>query len=327
MSASRQADAQVVRQAIHWLVRLRSAAGDAELQRACDHWRAAHQDHEQAWQRVQVLDDELSSTLKAVPGVGTVMQTLETSTQRLRRRQALKLLSAAMVSGSALWLARDLTPWTHLTADYGTAVGERRRVALADGTRLHLNTDSAVDLRFDQRQRLVLLERGEILVDGSHDATTGVPRPLRVRTRHGLFETLGGRFVVRQEQAATRLSVAEGTVSIAPVAGTGAAVAGAGQRFEVGEYAARALEAPDMDAAAWADGLIVTRGMRLADFLAEVSRYRNGRLACSEAIADLRLSGVYRLDDTDKLLELLTRTLPVEVHYRTRWWVTVQARV
>ncbi len=66
--------------------------------------------------------------------------------------------------------------------------------------------------------------------------------------------------------------------------------------------------------------------MRLADFLAEVSRYRNGRLACSEAIADLRLSGVYRLDDTDKLLELLTRTLPVEVHYRTRWWVTVQAR-
>ena len=132
--------------------------------------------------------------------------------------------------------------------------------------------------------------------------------------------------MVRQEQAATRLSVTEGTVSIAPLAGTGAVVAGAGQRFEVGEYAARALEAPDMDAAAWADGLIVTRGMRLADFLAEVSRYRNGRLACSESIADLRLSGVYRLDDTDKLLELLTRTLPVEVH-RTRWWVTVQARV
>ncbi|WCD81124.1 FecR domain-containing protein [Pseudomonas sp. TUM22785] len=326
MSASSQTDAQVVRQAIHWLVRLRSASGDAELQRACEHWRAAHQDHEQAWQRVQVLDDELSSSLKAVPGADTVMETLETSAQRLRRRQALKLLSAAMVSGSALWLARDLTPWSRLTADYGTAVGERRHVALADGTQLHLNTDSAVDVRFDEHQRLLLLDRGEILVDSGSDATTGIPRPLRVRTRHGLLESLGGRFVVRQEQAATRLSVAEGAVSIAPLAGTGALVARAGQRFDVNEYAARPLEAADMDAAAWADGLIVTRGMRLADFLAEVSRYRNGRLACSDAIADLRLSGVYRLDDTDKLLELLSRTLPVEVHYRTRWWVTVQAR-
>lgn len=327
MSAAQQADAQVVRQAIHWLVRLRSASGDAELQRACEHWRAAHQDHEQAWQRVQLLDGELAATLKAVPGASTVMDTLETSTQRLRRRQALKLLSAAMVSGSALWLARDMTPWPRLTADYGTAVGERRRVELADGTRLQLNTDSAVDLRFDERQRLVLLERGEILVDSGHDTATGTPRPLRVRTRHGLFEALGGRFAVRQEQAATRLSVTEGAVSIAPLAGTGALGARAGQLVEVSEYAARPLEAPDMDAAAWADGLIVTRGMRLADFLAEVSRYRNGRLACSEAIADLRLSGVYRLDDTDKLLQLLTRTLPVEVHYRTRWWVTVQARV
>ncbi|MCY1289431.1 Protein FecR [compost metagenome] len=81
-----------------------------------------------------------------------------------------------------------------------------------------------------------------------------------------------------------------------------------------------------MEAGAWTDGLIVTRDMRLADFLAEVSRYRNGRLACAESIRDLRLSGVFRLDDTDKLLALLPRTLPVQLHYRTRWWVTVDAK-
>ncbi len=68
-----------------------------------------------------------------------------------------------------------------------------------------------------------------------------------------------------------------------------------------------------MDIGAWADGLIVTRNMRLADFLDEVGRYRRGYLGCAADIADLRLSGVFRLEDTDKLLALLPRTLPVQV--------------
>ncbi|MNP84020.1 fec operon regulator FecR [compost metagenome] len=64
--------------------------------------------------------------------------------------------------------------------------------------------------------------------------------------------------------------------------------------------------------------------MRLADFLKEVNRYRRGYLACASDIADLRLSGVFRLEDTDKLLAILPRTLPVQLRYRTRWWVALE---
>jgi ferric-dicitrate binding protein FerR (iron transport regulator) len=84
---------------------------------------------------------------------------------------------------------------------------------------------------------------------------------------------------------------------------------------------------PDMDIAAWSDGLLVTRNMRLIDFLAEVRRYRPGYLGCSMDIADLRLSGAFRLEDTDKLLAILPRILPVHVRYRTRWWVSLERRV
>jgi ferric-dicitrate binding protein FerR (iron transport regulator) len=38
----------------------------------------------------------------------------------------------------------------------------------------------------------------------------------------------------------------------------------------------------------------------------------------------LRLSGVFRLEDTDKLLAILPQTLPVQLRYRTRWWVTLE---
>ncbi|MNH22283.1 fec operon regulator FecR [compost metagenome] len=79
-----------------------------------------------------------------------------------------------------------------------------------------------------------------------------------------------------------------------------------------------------MDPTAWSEGLIVTRDMRLHDFLAQVSRYRHGYLACSDDIADLRLSGVFRLDDPEQLLQLLPKTLPVSLRQRTRWWIRVE---
>jgi transmembrane sensor len=77
-------------------------------------------------------------------------------------------------------------------------------------------------------------------------------------------------------------------------------------------------------ATAWTDGMLVASGMRLADFLAELSRHRPGYLGCDPAIAGLRVSGTYPLADTDRILDTLRTTLPVEIHFRTRYWVTVR---
>ncbi|MCR3786110.1 FecR domain-containing protein [Pseudomonas aeruginosa] len=217
--------------------------------------------------------------------------------------------------------------WQRLSADYSTATGERRSIELVDGTRLQLNTDSAVDVCYDDGQRLILLARGEIFLASGADTQSPTHRPLRVRTAQGLFEALGTRFNVRLQDAATCLSVSEGSVRIDAFGARPlqAPVAEAGQSYRIAADGVRRLERPQMDAVAWADGLIVTRDMRLADFLAEVARYRNGYLGCAAEVADLRLSGVYRLDDTDKLLQVLARTLPVRLQRHTRWWVRVVA--
>ncbi|UCL87768.1 FecR domain-containing protein [Pseudomonas sp. HS-18] len=315
-------DPRVVKQAIQWTLRLNGNA-DAELRNACEHWRQANPEHETAWLRVQALNSELAASYQAVPGARVALETLESSTQRLQRRQALKLLSTFAVGASALWLAREVAPWQRWMADFSTTVGERQRFTLADGSVLQLNTDSAVNVRFDTNQRLLLLERGEILLSTAKDAS----RPLRLSNRDGLFEALGTRFVLRQDERSTRLSVEAGSVAIAPrVRGQTTAIAGPGQTFEINGDSALLAERSNMDSAAWADGLIVTRDMRLADFLAEIGRYRHGHLHCDESVADLRLSGVFRLDDTNQLLALLPQTLPVRVEKRTDWWVTVSAR-
>ncbi|WP_370600615.1 FecR domain-containing protein [Pseudomonas nitroreducens] len=317
--ASLAPDPRVVKQAIQWTLRLNGNPAP-ELLSACQHWRQANPEHETAWLRVQALNSELAAGYQAVPGA---RMALENTTQRLQRRQALTLLSSLAIGASALWLAREVAPWQRWMADYSTATGERKRFTLADGSVLQLNTDSAVNVHFDSHQRLLLLERGEMLLSTAKDSA----RPLRVSSRDGLFEALGTRFVLRQDERSTRLSVADGSVAIAPrVRGQATAIAKAGQTYEINGDSALLAERSNMDSGAWAEGLIVTRDMRLADFLAEIGRYRHGHLHCDASVADLRLSGVFRLDDTDQLLALLPQTLPVRVEKRTDWWVTVSAR-
>ncbi|MCY1420385.1 Protein FecR [compost metagenome] len=316
---------QVVKQAIHWMLRLRNNGGNAQLQQQCEAWRAAHHDHERAWQRVQTLNQELSANLRAVPGASVAFETLEVSAQRLGRRQALKMLAGVMMVGSAAWVGKDLAPFEQLTSDLATATGERRGFALPDGSRLQLNTHSAADLAFDTRQRLVSLKHGELMLTCGADPQMPA-RPLLVRSRDGLFEGFDGRFVVRQQDDCTLVNVSEGRVAIHS---PGQAVGNlqwvhAGQAFKVSRTAASPLLVQNMDAGAWAEGLIVTRNMRLGDFLAEVARYRTGFLSCADDVAGLQLSGVFRLDDTDKLLQILTQTLPVKLHSRTRWWVRIE---
>lgn len=314
---------QVVKQAIQWLLRLRHNHGNTRLSRQCEQWRAEHHEHELAWQRVQSLQAELSHNLRSVPGTQVAFNTLENSAQGLGRRQALKLLSGAARIGSAVWMTRDTAAWQQWRADYATATGERRGFQLPDGTRIELNTASAVDLDYTAQQRLIMLTRGEIIVScGGADEGSAFERPLRVQSRHGTYDPQDARFILRQDRDCTRLNVTHGQVAIHAVGASVQAVAG--QSYLIDHQRIRPAPVPDMDAGAWVDGLIVTRNMRLGDFLSEVGRYRQGFLSCASAVADLRLSGVFRLEDTDKLLAILPQTLPVRLRYRTRWWVTLE---
>ncbi|MCQ9427416.1 DUF4880 domain-containing protein [Pseudomonas sp. LJDD11] len=313
MSTLHSPSAQVVRQAIDWSLRLRQPEVDPHLYEQCTQWRSAHADHEQAWQRVQTLSSDLNSTFDALPGAGQTFETLENSARQLSRRRTLKLLSGTVLLGSAgSWLARDYPAWN---ADFSTGIGQCQSYRLADGSQLQLNTDSVASLAGPGQLQL---ERGELLLD----CTT----PVSVAGRHGHFEAQAGRFVIRQEASRSRVSVLQGKLSIHGVGGPVTQVA-AGQHYWVDTKGVQRLAELDMEAGAWAQGLIVTRNMRLADFLAELGRYRRGYLGCTDDIAGLRLSGVYRLADTDQLLAMLPKTLPVQLNYRTRWWITLQRQV
>lgn len=245
MTAARP-DARAVKQAIQWLLRLRESGHEPSLQQQCAQWRSAHHEHEQAWQRVMHLHQDLD--LRSVPGAGLALQTLEASQQRLHRRQALKLLGGVVMVGSAAWLAKDLDAISAWASDYATGTGEQRVFTLPDGSLMQLNTRTVVDLAFNDQQRLVRLKQGELMM------TCNSGHPVLVQTRDALLEGFAGRFVAYQDNDCTRVSVNHGKVAIhRPGNGHRLWIEG-GQHWRLDAQGAHQLTHLDMDAMAWTEG-------------------------------------------------------------------------
>jgi transmembrane sensor len=144
-----------------------------------------------------------------------------------------------------------------------------------------------------------------------------------VETGEGTVQALGTRFVVRQESGFSRAAVFEGTVRVTALDTGRQAFLQPGQTVRFTRDAIAEPVTTDESVAAWTDGVIVADKMRLDEFIAELGRYRSGRLACDPAVADMRVSGVFPLNDTDRALAALTDSLPVRIETRTRYWVTV----
>lgn len=240
---------------------------------------------------------------------------------RARRRAVLKTLALLLAAGAGGWMTHDTLPVQRLMADVRTRKGERRRLTLADGSQLQVNTDTALDLRYDGQQRLLYLHGGEISVQTASDAQA---RPFIVQTAEGRIQALGTRFCVRSDDGVCQVSVQRHAVEIhAPAQAPVRVEAGHCVRFDRQGFAPVSPTAPGADA--WTQGMLTVIEWRLADFVAELRRYRQGVVRCDERVAELRLSGAFRIDNTDTLLDNLGASLPVKVRYLTRYWVSIEA--
>lgn len=315
-------DRAVARQAARWFLRWREDDLDANARAELARWRASAPQHEQAWQRAL----RVAETFQGIPA-DLGMRTLDRR-RRVDRRTALKHLALLIGVAPAAYMAGRALPLDAWRATHRTGVGERRELVLSDGTRLNLNTDTALDVRFDAAQRLLRLYRGEILVTSG--GADGAHRPLRVSTDEGLMQALGTRFLVRRtESGYSELAVFDGAVAVRPGDSPAPApgrVVGAGQATGFGDQGL-APNRPALESrAAWTRGRLVADAMPLERFLAELGRYRHGVVQCDSAAADLRITGTFQLDRTDPILAALPATLPVTVSFMTPYWVRVAAR-
>jgi len=306
---------QIIQQAANWLTRLHDEdVSDAE-RRAFNAWCEADPRHAVAIERMRSLWGSLD-TLPAQPARVALNRAF--APQRSRTAPVVGVLGVLLCG----WLGLEHLPvWM---ADQRTSVGERRQIALDDGSQLQLNSNSAVDVKFDGHQRVIELLQGELWVDVAKDAQ----RPFVVRTDQGTATALGTRYLVkRAPDGTTVVTVIESTVAVKGDADAGVNVT-AGQRAILDHgHATPAQAIGNADPDAWTRGLLKVDDQPLSEVLQTLASYRHGLVRFDpQALQNLRVSGVFKLDDTAAALSALADNLPIQVEYFTDLLVVVKPR-
>lgn len=311
--------AEVADQAADWLTILMSEDVSEQDRLDWQQWRGLHADNELAWRHIEAVTGRLR-TLGPQTGYQVLSAMAEPpSSSRRRLFGALGILASTAMTAT---LVRRTELWQAQVADLQTGTGEQRQFRLPDGTSLQLNTATALNQLFDQQQRLLQLVRGEVQIHTGH--APGEQRPFMVRTAQGLIRALGTQFSVRSwGDGQTYVAVQDGAVEITPHYSSQSAVINPGQQLRFDEVRTFAVGAADANELAWTQGQLIAEAMPLGQFLARLARHRPGIVRCDPSVAQLRLSGVYPLSDTDRILSTLHNVLPVQVIARTRYWVSV----
>jgi len=319
---------QSLEQAAQWYAALRDENAKEADRIAWRAWQAQAPENQAAWAFI----DRVSRKFEPLRGHGpqgpaaAVAGVAAARSSATTRRQLLGSATGVLCLGVLTWLGWRHTPLPELVmalrADQRTGTGECRDLALADGSRIWLNTRTALQVDYRASQRQLILLDGEILVQTAADS---LQRPFYVGTSHGQMQALGTRFTVRQTDARTRLDVFDGVVEIRTRAGIVLRVkAGQAALFDAEtisgpQNASRVREA-------WSRGSLPADNLPLGELLDELSRYRQGYISVAREVADLKVMGVYPTNDPDRALSMLEQTLPIRVRRTLPWWVTVEAR-
>lgn len=308
-------DAGKVDQARDWVARL--ASGDitsAELA-ALRAWLAEDRDNARAFEQERALWQDIAVI---APAFGETSAEHERKAEKARwSRRRVKQVIGGAIAASLLVMATGPHLYLLMRSDYRTGTGERQTAALPDGSRVVLDTDSAIALAYDGNERRIELLRGRAWFDVKHDDT----RPFRVAAQGGVTQDIGTAFAVERDDDGVDVGVSEGVVRVSAPEGRGEGVtlkAGERVRYRPGGPAEQLASTDSASIAAWRSGALLLRDMPLSRAIAEIGRYRSAPIfTLGDLDAGKPVSGVYRTDRPDDALatiavmrQLRVRTLP-----------------
>ncbi|GBD47831.1 FecR family protein [Methylopila sp. Yamaguchi] len=289
---------RAAREATTWFVRLNNPLATDADRRAFRAWLDADPLHGAAFAEADELWQDLAAPaqrLRADAG-------RRVASRRRVGRLAAAAAVAAMLTAGALW--RDAGLIDRAFADYAAPPGQRRDISLADGTTVTLDGDSALDVAFAPSAREVTVVRGRAWFEVARDPD----RPFTAHADAIAARAVGTAFAV--DGMAQAVIVDHGVVE---VSGAGRTVT-LGPAREVALGADGALGAPQdvslETALAWKRGLIVLDAAPLGAVADELARRAPGRVVIPDpSLRALRLSGVFRTDDPDAVLEAMRTAL------------------
>jgi transmembrane sensor len=199
---------------------------------------------------------------------------------------------------------------------YGTQVGTIAPVALADGSRITLDSNTRIEVALDAKERLVRLDHGEALFEVAKDPT----RPLIVEVANKRVTAVGTEFSVRRDLDEITVLVKEGRVRIEGDRGhveapTTELEAGGEASTHGGEITIERMDHSEVERVlSWREGYLEFQETPLPQVVTEFNRYRVQRIEIDDPhLNSIRIGGRFRCTDANAFLSLLQQGFPVVV--------------
>jgi transmembrane sensor len=316
-----QSRAQV--EAAEWLARLGARSISTDTVRAFRDWRddpandAAYEEAEAFW--------EASGEHAADPGlVAMTAEALARGQPAHRhwyRRQAyLWSTAAASIAIAGLAVAFAVTA----PRSYATGRNDQQVVQLDDGTKVHLNVDSKVEVRFSKGARHIRLARGEAFFEVTHDAL----RPFIVEADQTRVRAIGTKFDVRDRGRDVQVTLLEGQVRVQQDAQPASWTLSPNERLVVPDRGA--VKKAPIDAVqtvSWTTGRLTFKETSLGDAVAEVNRYSKTRIVLEgDDLSHRLLDGYFDVGDTASFVRGVSLALDLQATGPTDGVITLRER-
>jgi transmembrane sensor len=290
-------------QAAYWVVQMTDTSMTHEQRKTFEQWLAQSPAHRQVFEQVSSLWNGVAPSQPKSP-THTYAQ-----------------LGVLLLLGSLYWL-----PFSEWLADERTATGEIRRIEMADGSHVTLDSNSAIDIAFDKQQRRIILHSGRLLAEVTVDDSFS-PRPFIIENRDGTAQALGTRYSVEQSSRGSRVTVMESRVATASHAKPGERVTlEAGQSIQFDSKRIYPVEIADTYATSWAQAQLVFENVPLENVITELARYHKGWLKIDSQTEQMLFTGVLPSNDLPAALEILENALPINIQQPFDWLVWIRKR-
>jgi transmembrane sensor len=284
-------------------------------------------DNAHAWGQTVAVWDFVGSQAREPEVVTARSKALNTvkraMTQRRAPRRWKPFLVAAVAAALLIIGGINGYNWVSRPADYTTGFGERRIVRLEDGSRVALDSDSEVTVRYSRTARELHLLKGQARFDVAHD----VERPFSVIARDQKVIATGTAFNIDLTQPTVAVTLIEGHIVVLDQDGKGALL-NAGQPIrnarQVELHAGQELVAsvdrqPVIKSAnvqqvtAWTTGQLIFSNETLSQVVARVNHYSSVPVVIADSdIENERVSGVFNTGDVSGFLDIVTQVLPLQ---------------
>lgn len=335
---SQSDEASIAEAALGWLLRRQEGAPSPEEQARFQAWHDADPRHRAAYAEAAAMWRDAGALEQAFAPLGQELPAKQVADKQAaaprarKRRWPIFAMASSLLAAACLLFFVAAPSLSHLPgrllADHGTVAGEQSRVVLPDGSVALLNTDSAIDVAYSGQRRVVTLLHGEVWFQVKKDSE----RPFDVVAAGGRTTAVGTAFAVRHESGGATVTVTEGVVRVtSPDTETASvqppSLVEAGQQVSYARGAApgpvRSIDV--VTATAWRHGSLVIRDRPLGEALAEIGRYRPGRLVLlGDGARQSPVTARLALVDIDGGIDALAATHGLSVTRVTNWLVIVR---